>query len=360
MLSSADADAMERVMFGFCPGRHLRPTIEGETFRPDLPEAVILSDHFDGRHYFNPTPARERGLRDVLRWMLTRKRQPWPRGIVDPPQPEPPRTAAGSELFATFVNHSTFLLQMNGVNLLTDPIWSDRASPLTWAGPRRARRPGVPFERLPPIDVVLVSHNHYDHLDLPTLRLLESVYRPLFLTTLGNRRFLKSCGFDCVEELDWWQSFAVGPALEVILTPAQHFAARSLFDRNRTLWGGFLIRTATRTVYFAADTGYPGPFVEVRKRAEGIDLALLPFGAYEPRWFMGPVHMNPDDAVRAHIDLGGPFTLGMHYGTFQLTDEPIDEPERHLRIALAEHGVSPSRFRVPKFGETVRVEPRVG
>jgi L-ascorbate metabolism protein UlaG (beta-lactamase superfamily) len=218
----------------------------------------------------------------------------------------------------------------------------------------------VPFERLPPIDVVLVSHNHYDHLDLPTLRLLESVYQPLFLTTLGNRRFLKSRGLECVEELDWWQSFVVGPALEVVATPAQHFAGRGLFDRNRTLWGGFLIRTAARTVYFAADTGYPGPFQEVRKRADRIDLALLPFGAYEPRWFMGPVHMNPEEAVRAHLDLGGPFTLGMHYGTFQLTDEPIDEPERLLRAALAQRGVPPSQFRVPAFGETIRVIAEVG
>jgi L-ascorbate metabolism protein UlaG (beta-lactamase superfamily) len=318
-----------------------------------------LSDHFDGVRYFNPARPRRAGFRDVLTWMLTRKKQPWPRRVVDLPQPDPPRTAPGNELAATFVNHASFLLQTNGVNLLTDPIWSERASPLDWAGPRRVRPPGVPFERLPPIDVVLISHNHYDHLDLPTLRLLESVYQPLFLTTLGNRRFLKSHGLDCVEELDWWQSFVVGPAVEVIVTPAQHFAGRGLFDRNRTLWGGFLIRTAARTVYFAADTGYPGPFQEVRNRADRIDLALLPFAAYEPRWFMGPVHMNPEEAVRAHLDLGGPFTLGMHHGTFQLTDEPIDEPECLLRAALAQYAVPPSRFRVPAFGETVRVAAAV-
>jgi L-ascorbate metabolism protein UlaG (beta-lactamase superfamily) len=312
-----------------------------------------LSDHFDSRRYFNPVDPRGRGLRDVLAWMLTRKKQPWPRWIDDPPQPEPPRIVKGAELAATFVNHSTFLLQTNGVNLLTDPIWSERASPFSWAGPRRVRRPGVPFELLPPIDVVLISHNHYDHLDLPTLRLLQSVYAPLFLTTLGNRRFLKSHGLECVEELDWWQSFAVGSALEVILTPAQHFAARGLFDRNKTLWGGFLVRAGERTVYFAGDTAYPGPFVEVAKRSDKIDLALLPFAAYEPRWFMRVSHMNPEEAVRAHLELGGPFTLGMHFGTFQLTDEPIDEPERLLRSALLEHGVPASRFRIPAFGETV-------
>jgi L-ascorbate metabolism protein UlaG (beta-lactamase superfamily) len=316
---------------------------------------ATLSDHFDGRRYFNPADPHGHGLRDFLRWMFTRKKQPWPRWVDDPPQPEPPRRVEGDGLAATFVNHSTFLIQTHGLNLLTDPIWSERASPLSWAGPRRVRRPGVPFERLPPIDVVLVSHNHYDHLDLPTLRRLQHAFSPLFLTTLGNRRYLKSRGLDCVEELDWWKSFDVGSALEVTLTPSQHFAARGPFDRNQTLWGGFLIRAGSRTVYFTGDTAYPGPFAEVRKRADRIDLALIPFGAYEPRWFMRAAHVNPEEAVRGHLDLGGPFTLGMHFGTFQLTDEPIDEPVRHLSAALAEHGVPESRFRVPAFGETVSV-----
>ncbi len=316
-----------------------------------------MSDHFDGKRFFNPAEPRGRGAFDVLKWMLTRKKQPWPRWVEDPPQPVPPRKVDGSGLAATFVNHSTFLLQTNGINLLTDPIWSERASPVSWAGPRRVRRPGLGFEWLPPIDVVLVSHNHYDHLDLPTLRLLQRVYSPLFLTTIGNRRFLKKHGLDCVEELDWWQSFPVGPTLEVMLTPAQHFSARSLFDRDKTLWGGFLIRTSARTVFFAADTAYPGPFTEVRKRTDRIDLALIPFGAYEPRWFMRAAHMNPEEAVRAHHDLGGPFTIGMHFGTFQLTDEPIDEPQRLLYAALSQQGVSAKQFRVPAFGEINWISP---
>jgi L-ascorbate metabolism protein UlaG (beta-lactamase superfamily) len=318
-------------------------------------QPAAVSDHFDGRRYFNPIDPKGRSVRDVFKWMLTRRKQPWPRWIDDPPQPDPPRTVKGNALSATFVNHSTFLLQTNGLNILTDPIWSERASPFTWAGPRRVRRPGIHFDRLPPIDVVLVSHNHYDHLDLPTLRRLQYRFAPLFLTALGNRKFLRMNGMDCVEELDWWQAFAVGSALEVTLTPAQHFAARGLLDRDKTLWGGFLVRTADRTVYFASDTAYPGPFVEVRKRSERIDLALLPFAAYEPRWFMRFAHMNPDEAVRAHIDLGGPLTVGMHFGTFQLTDEPIDEPERLLRLARKEHGVTAEQFRIPAFGETISV-----
>lgn len=314
-----------------------------------------MSDHFDGHRYFNPIDPRGRGLRDVLTWMLTRKKQPWPKWIDDPPQPPPPSRVDGNALAATFVNYSTFLLQTAGVNVLTDPIWSERASPFRWAGPRRVRRPGVPFERLPPIDVVLVSHNHYDHLDLPTLRRLQSAFAPLFVTALGNRRFLKACGLERVEELDWWQTVSVKPELEVTLTPAQHFSARGLFDRNRTLWGGFLLRAGERTIYFAGDTAYPGPFAAVRKHADAIDLALIPFGAYEPRWFMCAAHMNPDEAVRARVDLGSPFTMGMHFGTFQLTDESIDEPERLLSEVLAREGIPPSSFRVPAFGETARV-----
>jgi L-ascorbate metabolism protein UlaG (beta-lactamase superfamily) len=312
-----------------------------------------LSDHFDGRKFFNPIDPRGRGARDVLKWMLTRRKQPWPRWIEDPPQPPPPRLVEGDELAATFVNHSTFLVQTNGVNVLTDPIWSERASPLSWAGPRRVRRPGLAFAALPPVDIVLVSHNHYDHLDLPTLHRLEAFCRPLFLTTLGNGPFLRRCGLGRVEELDWWQSLSVRPGVEVTLAPAQHFSARGMLDRDKTLWGGFLLGMGTRTIYFAGDTAYPGAFHDVRKRAGPIDLALIPFAAYEPRWFMSAAHMDPVEAVRAHLDLGAPFTIGMHFGTFQLTDEPIDEPERLLRQALSEQGLSQARFRVPAFGETV-------
>jgi L-ascorbate metabolism protein UlaG (beta-lactamase superfamily) len=316
----------------------------------------LLSDHFDGRKFFNPIDPGGRGARDVLRWMLTRKKRRWPRWIEDAPQPPPPRSVAGDDLAATFVNHSTFLVQTHGVTVLTDPIWSERASPLTWAGPRRVRRPGVAFSDLPTIDLVLVSHNHYDHLDLPTLRRLQATCDPLVVTSLGNRSFLRRCGLRRVEELDWWQSTTVGPQVDVTLTPAQHFSARGLFDRDKTLWGGFLVRIGSRTIYFAGDTAYPGAFHDVGKRAGRIDLALLPFAAYEPRWFMSADHVDPAEAVRAHLDLGGPFTLGMHFGTFQLTDEPIDEPEQLLHLALAKHGVSPTLFRVPVFGETVRVD----
>jgi L-ascorbate metabolism protein UlaG (beta-lactamase superfamily) len=236
-------------------------------------------------------------------------------------------------------------------------MWSDRASPVGWAGPRRVRRPGVAFDDLPDIHVVLVSHNHYDHMDLPTLRRLRDRFDPCFITTLGNRRYLRRRGLDRVEELDWWQSLEAVPGLKVTLTPARHFSARGLFDRNRTLWGGFLLNRGSLQVYFAGDSAYDDHFREVRRRAGPIDLALLPFAAYEPRWFFAAAHVDPAEAVQAHLDLDPGQTLGMHHGTFQLTDESIDEPARALHEELTRRGVDPGRFRVPGFGETVTVRP---
>ena len=322
---------------------------------PETSERWPRSDHFDGRRFFNPGAPGGRGLWQVARWAITRRKKAWPRWVEDALQPGPPPAVGGDDLAATFVNHSTFLLQTQGVAVLTDPIWSDRASPFRWAGPRRVRRPGVLFERLPPVGLVLVSHNHYDHLDVTTLRRLQDAFGPQFVTTLGNGRYLTKKGLQRVTELDWWQSYCFNAGLEVTLTPAQHFSARSPFDRNRTLWGGFLLNTGTRRVFFAADTAYPGHFKEVRRRFGSLDLALLPLGAYEPRWFMQAAHVDPEEAVLAHLDLGGPLSIGMHFGTFQLTDEPIDEPAQRLREALLRHGVPDGRFRVPGHGETVFV-----
>jgi L-ascorbate metabolism protein UlaG (beta-lactamase superfamily) len=312
------------------------------------------SDHFDGRRFFNPGGTADNNVWAVFRWLATRRRARWPRHVDDPPPGELPPAPGPDEVAATFVNHDTFLLRGAGLGVLTDPVWSERASPLRWAGPRRVRTPALPFDRLPTVQVVLVSHNHYDHMDLPTLRRLRERFDPLFVTSLGNRACLRRRGLDRVEELDWWQSLPAGE-LEVTLTPARHFSARGLFDRDRTLWGGFLLRFGPVTVYFASDSGYGPHFAEIRRRAGPIDLALLPIGAYEPRWFMARAHINPAEAVQAHLDLNPRLSVAMHFGTFQLTDEPIDEPVRALQVALAERGIDPSRFRVPAFGETSTV-----
>ena len=318
---------------------------------------------FDGREFHNldGVPA-GRPLLDVLRWkFLGGGVVKWPEHPA--PDAVPPTLPASLEpgaFAATFVGHSTFLLQFaGGLNVLTDPVWSERASPVAFAGPRRARPPALDLDTLPPIGVVLVSHGHYDHLDLATLRRLDARFSPLFVTGLGNRAFLQKRGLRRVEELDWWQALSVpgvSGELEITFTPAQHWSARSAGKRNGTLWGGFWLRRPqeARSVYFAADSGLGRLFERIHERLGVPDTAFLPIGAYEPRWFMREQHMNPEDAVQAFLALGSPRSVAMHFGTFRLTDEGIDQPARDLAVALAAHGVSPERFVVPRFGETLR------
>jgi L-ascorbate metabolism protein UlaG (beta-lactamase superfamily) len=217
------------------------------------------------------------------------------------------------------------------------------------------RQPAVRFDDLPPIAVVLLSHNHYDHCDLHTLAMLATKFDPLLITPLGNRRLVSSTGFHRIEELDWWQHSNLAP-IPVTLTPAQHFSARTPFDRNRALWGGFVLEAAGARIYFAGDTAYRPFFQEIVARLGPLDLALMPIGAYEPRWFMQAVHMNPEEAVQAHVELGGPETIGMHFGTFQLTSEGIDEPQRALETALRARGLSPAPFHTLAFGGSRRIE----
>jgi L-ascorbate metabolism protein UlaG (beta-lactamase superfamily) len=284
--------------------------------------------HFDGKRFFNPDAPQARGLLDVLRWKLTTRPEKSPRFISDV-EPSKPPSVVYNDLRVTLINHSTVLLQQDGINILTDPIWSERASPFTWIGPRRRRAPGVRWEDLPPIHLVLISHNHYDHLDLSTLRRLADRGPCEFIVPLGVARLLASQGIGPVHELDWGQSQGI-----VHSVPAQHFSARGLFDRNRTLWCGYVIEAADRIIYFAADTGFGNHFAAIRKRFGPPRLALLPIGAYEPRWFMAPTHMSPDDAVKAHQILGAETSIAIHHGAFQLTDEGIDTPKRRL-IACA-------------------------
>jgi L-ascorbate metabolism protein UlaG (beta-lactamase superfamily) len=232
--------------------------------------------------------------------------------------------------------------------VLTDPIFSERCSPVSWAGPKRARPPGIALEDLPRPDVVLLSHNHYDHMDLPTLRALQARHAPRFVTMLGNAPVLAGLGIAAVE-LDWWQDVTAG-ALRITATPARHFSARTPFDRNRALWGGFMLSVGAGMVLFAGDSGAGTHWADIRSRLGAPDVALLPIGAYEPRWFMGPVHMNPAEAVHAHLALGARRSVGMHFGTFQLTDEAIDAPVIALEAARAAARVD--TFVALGFGET--------
>jgi L-ascorbate metabolism protein UlaG (beta-lactamase superfamily) len=314
----------------------------------------VTPPRFDGRRYENPGESASRTMRELLRWQFTAVRRPWPAWVEQEHAVTLPGAVPTGTLVLTFVNHSTFLLQTGGAAILTDPVWSDRASPLPFAGPRRVHAPGVAFDRLPRIDVVLVSHNHYDHMDLHTLKRLEARDRPRFVTSTGNGPFLRARGLSRVDELTWWQSIDLG-TVRVTMGPAQHFSARTPFDRNRTLWGSFVIEGDWPRVFFAADTGYWRHFEEVRASVGAIALALLPIGAYEPRWFMRPAHMNPADAVQAHLDLQARLSVAMHFGTFRLTDEARDDPPQHLGEALDARGVPRDRFRVLRPGQTLTV-----
>jgi L-ascorbate metabolism protein UlaG (beta-lactamase superfamily) len=306
------------------------------------------SDHFDGRRFRN---AREnaRGFLDFLRWMRTREAVPWRAWTEGTRFPPPP--ARVEDLRVTFVNHATALLQTAGANIVTDPVWSERVSPVSWAGPRRHRPVGVAFEDLPRIDLVAVSHNHYDHLDLATLSRLAGRDHPVFVTGLGNRALLEARGVDRAVELDWWQSREVSEGLTVTCVPVQHFSGRGLGDRNRTLWCGFVFSTAAGDLFFAGDTGYSDLFRRIGDRFPALRLALLPIGAYRPEWFMGPVHASPAEALQIHRDLGARTSVAIHFGTFRLTDEGQEEPAEEIGRLLAREPEPKPRFWVMENGE---------
>jgi L-ascorbate metabolism protein UlaG (beta-lactamase superfamily) len=306
------------------------------------------TDHFDGhRFHGEPVPV---GVLRFLGWMITREHGYWGDWRDAPPGPPPPRRVGAGELRVTFVNHATMLVQLDGLNVLTDPIYSKRASPLGWTGPARVRPPGIRFEDLPPIDVVLISHNHYDHLDLRTLRRLKQAHDPLFVVGLGNGALLRRAGITRVVELDWWDAHALGGGVDVVAVPARHASRRGLFDADVTLWCGFVVRGTRGSVYFAGDTGYGKHFAEIRRRLGAPRLALLPIGAFLPRWFMRPMHMSPEDAVRAHHDLGAATSVAMHFGTFPLGDDGEYQAPTELAQALDADDAA-GHFWILDFGE---------
>ena len=309
--------------------------------------------HFDGKRFYNPDAPQAPGLLDALRWKLTSRPEPSPSFISDVEPSIPPRRVEDSRLRTTLVNHSTVLLQQRGCNILTDPIWSERASPLSWIGPRRRRKAGVSWEDLPCIDAVLISHNHYDHLDLPTLRRLAARKDSTFIVPAGGARLLRSENIVPAHELDWGESLTLRgsqpgslPGVAIHCVPALHFSSRGIYDRNLTLWCGYAIECRERLVYFAGDTAFGRHFAQIREKFGSPDLAFLPIGAYQPRWFMSPVHMAPDEAVEAHQILAAKTSIAIHHGTFQLADEGIDTPAKQL-IACAPRG----SFMVLKNGQ---------
>lgn len=294
------------------------------------------------------------GLRDVLRWRFTSKARPWPRWVEVVPGNPPARNQTLDAISITVVNHSTVLIGCAGRFFLTDPIWSERCSPVAFAGPRRVHAPGLRLEGLPPLDGILLSHNHYDHCDVPTLRRL-AVNHPeaIVITGLGNANLLRRVGFTKVRELDWWGTTDLDE-IRIHFTPTKHFSARTLWDRFETLWGGFMLETPRGRILFAGDTAAGPHDRQLAERFDGFRVALLPIGAYEPRWFMHHSHMNPAEAVETHRTIGSRQSVAIHYGTFaNLTDEGRDEPVRDLHAALDAAGIDRDAFLTPGFGETL-------
>lgn len=311
-----------------------------------------VSDHFDGKVFSNPNGQESKGFGDVLKWMFQRKRGPWqkakdwsiPRRTFDAPK----------GIRITFVNHSTFLIQIGNVNILTDPVWSHRVSPFTWAGPARMRPPGVHMDDLPEIHYVLLSHNHYDHMDKAALKKLHQKFQPSIYTPLGVGAYVRQLGLNHIEDLDWWQSTALNshPEIEIEALPASHFSSRGTLDRNATLWCGFLIKSDLGTIYFAGDSGYGEFFKDIAKRTPTIDIALLPIGAFKPEWFMAPIHTSPHEAVEIHKILKPKQSIASHFGTFPLADDGQEAPLEDLEKAKLAENIPIEEFIALPEGES--------
>jgi L-ascorbate metabolism protein UlaG (beta-lactamase superfamily) len=353
------------INFLLLPAQGLEPGASAE-------KGPQTSDHFNGSQYFNPgipqppppPPGQEprRGRASwIWRFIFGNEWPEWPEmRDVSPGQPPAARVPKGA-LLVTPVGHATFLIQMDGLNILTDPIWSERCSPVSWAGPRRRQAPGVRFEDLPPVDVVLVSHNHYDHLDLPTLNRLAEKGTPRAIVPSGNLSLVQGTGIPSVDERDWWQSVRLSPDVTVTLVPAQHFSSRTPWDRDKTLWGGFVVSGPSGNVFFSGDTGYGPHFREIARRFSPIRMALLPISPYRPQQWKEPlpyssgVHTGPAEAVRAHMDLGAQVSVAAHFQVFQLGADGFDDAVNDLASILKECNLKQGAFVVPMLGRAIQL-----
>ena len=317
------------------------------------------SDHYDGERFFNPGAAQTGGghggpARFFNRWLRGGARAAWPSRVPVTPT-RPPARVEGETMLATWIGHATVLVQTQGLNILTDPIWSDRASPFATIGPRRARAPGTRFDDLPKIDLILISHNHYDHLDLATLKRLWARDRPTIVTSLGNDTILRRAGIEAIAA-DWGASVKIGRTARVTILRNHHWSARWGVDRNRALWSAFAVDLPGGPIFFAGDTGRgDGGWIAEAARRGPYRLAIIPIGAYAPRDFMRASHVDPGEAVEIFQRLRAGRALGIHWGTFQLTFEPIDEPRQRLEALTRDRGIAPERFRTTEAGQSFAV-----
>jgi L-ascorbate metabolism protein UlaG (beta-lactamase superfamily) len=317
------------------------------TMQMGLAQGYGLSDHYDGDRFFNPRNHVLKSFWEVMKWKMTSDPAKWPSHVENKNYPLP--LIDNEKAILTFINHSTFLVQLPGLTILTDPIYSLRSSPVSFAGPKRVREPGQELKSLPKIDVVIVSHNHYDHLDLATLKEISDLHKPSFLVPLGDKKLLEQAGVENVRELDWWDEVSFGEN-KIVFAPAQHWSARGLFDKCKSLWGSYMIKGKSQ-VYFAGDTGYEEHFKTIKEKLGAPDIAILPIGAWAPRWFMKYFHLDPSDAILAHKDLGAKVSIGMHFGTFQLTDEGYYDSQEIMK-ELTEKEKLQEQFLVLDQGES--------
>lgn len=324
-------------------GAYSRPAYIGE-----------VSNHFDGKRFFNLMPRESRNYLKVAKGYFAGdiRLGHW-QNKQNHLQKKPVERVYGDELVTTFINHSTVLLQTRGLNILTDPIWSEYCGPVSVLAPKRYRKPGIALEDLPPIDLVVVSHSHYDHMDIPSLQRLYKRFNPVFVVGLGNKSILTEAGIDKVEELDWWQPYRLTDDFVVWGTPAQHWSRRGLFDQNKRLWMSYVFEAPGGPIFFAGDTAMANHFKMIRDKFGSIRLSLLPIGAFKPEPFMRGAHLSPKQAVEVHRILDSGRSIAIHYGTFRLGTDSQDDPLLALDLALNQNPLDDSEFTVLDFGESL-------
>lgn len=311
-----------------------------------------ISDHFDGKKFFNPNGKMSNEFGKVIKWLLNRDRSKWEK-LKSNAFSEKPSERVYEGIQAYFINHSSFLIQVGGLNIITDPVFSKRVSPFSWSGPSRKHPPAIEIEDLPEIDIMILSHNHYDHLDIKSFKKIYQLNEAHVYCPLGVGQYLRKKGMKNITEMDWWDESSKGD-LKVICTPAQHFSGRGLFDRDTTLWAGFILEIKNKTIYYVGDTGYDASiFSEVKNRFSDIDLTFIPIGAYKPIWFMNPIHINPKEALQIHNDIDSKMSIAMHFGTFPLADDGPKEAIEMFANHLEDYNISSSNFLIPDVGRVM-------
>lgn len=307
-----------------------------------------LADHFASQKFYNPEQKSSQSFLNIFKWLVTREKNLWPLKV--PQRHPPPLTKLDPhEVRVIYITHATTLIQTANFAILTDPIWSERASPFSWIGPKRVQQPGISISNLPKINLILISHNHYDHLDIPTLLALQRRFNPLIIVPLGNAKLLSKYGLKRVKEMDWWERMAYQQTV-ISLLPAQHWSARWLNDRNQSLWGSYGIEIENKKIYFAGDTGYSPHFKLIYQRWGTPDIALLPIGSYLPRWILAESHISPEEALLAHQDLHANQSMGIHFNVFPLGDEAYNEAPHALIAAKIKFHLKNTKFSVLKPG----------